>query len=225
MGRDNQPKARQATKLARKKARRASYDRILVVSEGSKTEPQYFEEIRSYHRLHTANVQVHPGALGTKPVQVVEYGERLFTEGDPRKGIQARAFEQIYAVFDRDDHDSYHHALAKAAALDGRLRNDLRERVKFQAIASVPCFELWLLLHFEDVFAPLQRTEVYRRLRQHLPGYDKGQTGHFNRTLALLDLATQRATHLVGVNTAHDGTAPYTDVHRLVSLLTTLKSE
>lgn len=225
MGRDNQPKTRQAAKLARKKARRASYDRVLIVSEGSKTEPQYLEEIRIYHRLHTANVQVHPGALGTQPLQVVEFAEKLFTEGDPQKGIQGRAFESIYAVFDRDDHDSYHQALAKAAALDGRLRNDLDEGVKFQAIASVPCFELWLLLHFEDVLAPLQRTEVYRRLRQHLPGYDKGQPGHFDRTLALLDLATQRATQLAGLNTAHDGTAPYTDVHRLVSLLTTLKSE
>lgn len=49
MGKDNQPKARQAAKLARKKARRAPYERILIVSEGSKTEPHYFGEIRAYY--------------------------------------------------------------------------------------------------------------------------------------------------------------------------------
>jgi hypothetical protein len=32
-------KARSANKLARKKANRASYDRILIVCEGEKTEP------------------------------------------------------------------------------------------------------------------------------------------------------------------------------------------
>jgi very-short-patch-repair endonuclease len=77
MGKDNQPKARQAAKLARKRARRAPYDRILIVSEGSKTEPHYFREIRAHYRLHTANVQVQPGALGTQPLQVVEYAEQL----------------------------------------------------------------------------------------------------------------------------------------------------
>jgi len=225
MGKDNQPNARQAAKLARKKARRAPYERILIVSEGRKTEPHYFREIRAYYRLHTANVQVQPGALGTEPQQVVEYAERLFLRGDEGKQIQRRAFEQVYAVFDRDDHDTYHNALRKAAALDGKLRSDLGQRVTFQAIASVPCFELWLLLHFEDVFAPVHRNEVYERLRVHVPGYDKGQDGHFERTRRHLDAAKQRAGDLAGIHNAHDGIEPYTNVHLLVTLLTALKSE
>lgn len=225
MGRDNQPKARQAARLARRKARRAGYDRILIVSEGSKTEPQYFEEIRIHHRLHTANVQVHPSSLGTQPAQVLAYAEQLFIHGDLAKGVRPRAFEQIYAVFDRDNHATYHQALDQAAALNGKLRNDLDQIVKFSAVPSVPCFELWLLLHFEQVLAPLRRADVYRRLRQHLHGYDKGQAGHFERTRALLGTAMQRATHLASINNPRDGTTPFTDVHRVVSLLTTLKPE
>lgn len=222
MGKDNQPKARQAAQLARKVGRRAGYDRILIVSEGSKTEPYYLGEIRAEYRLHTANVQVQPGLFGTTPTQVVEYAEYLFVNGD--ENIQPRAFEQAYAVFDRDDHDTYHNALAQAAALDGKLRNDLKQPVRVEAIASVPCFELWLLLHFEDVLAPLHRAEVYQRLRQYLPGYDKGQAGHYAQTRQRLDAATQRAEHLAGLTTAHNGVEPYTDLHRLVRLLTTLKT-
>jgi hypothetical protein len=41
MGKDNQPKARQTKQLARKLSRLEGYDRILIVSEGSKTEPLY----------------------------------------------------------------------------------------------------------------------------------------------------------------------------------------
>ena len=60
MVRENSPKERQRRQLERKLAVRASYDRILIVSEGSKTEPNYFKEIRKSFRLQTANVQVHP---------------------------------------------------------------------------------------------------------------------------------------------------------------------
>ena len=225
MGKDNQPKERQARELARKKAQRGSYDRILIVCEGSKTEPQYLQEIRIFHRLHTANVQVQHSQLGTEPLQVVEYAEQLFIDGDAARSIQPRAFEQVFAVFDRDDHATYHAALAKAHALNGTLRNDLGQKVKFNAVASVPCFELWLLLHFEDVLAPIHRNEVYARLRNHLPGYDKGQTGHFQQTRDKIAAATIRANHLATLSTATDGNEPYTDMQKLVHILTTLKPD
>jgi hypothetical protein len=54
MAQDNSPKVRQKEQLERKQGRRASYDRILIVSEGSKTEPNYFREIRMAYHLHTA---------------------------------------------------------------------------------------------------------------------------------------------------------------------------
>ncbi len=127
-------------------------------------------------------------------------------------------------MFDRDDHETYYNALAKVTALNGNLRSDLKQAVKFEAIAPVPCFELWLSLHFEDVQAPLHRTEVYQRLRQYLPNYDKGQEGHYAQTSQNLADASQRAEHLAQLTTARDGTEPYTDMHRLVHLLTTLKS-
>lgn len=115
------------------------------MSEGSKTEPNYLHEIRQIYRLHTANLAVYPSELGTAPIQVVEYAKTLFEQGDARKSIPPRAFEQVYAVFDRDDHNSYVNALNLAESLDGKLKNDCKQGVRFQAIASVPSFELWLL--------------------------------------------------------------------------------
>ncbi len=85
MARDNSPKERQLKQLERKRGRRASYDRILIVSEGSKTEPNYFNEIRAKYRLHTANVEVRPSDLGTAPIQVVQYAQVLFEHGDRYK--------------------------------------------------------------------------------------------------------------------------------------------
>lgn len=224
MARDNAPKERQKKQLERELGRRASYDRILIVSEGSKTEPQYFNEIRAEFRLHTANVEVRPSGTGTAPLQVVQYARELFEQGDRHRKIQPRAFEQVYAVFDRDDHDGYFPALEQATSLNGKLRNDASQPVAFKAIASVPSFELWLLLHFEDIQAPLHRDEVMRRLRQYIPNYAKGVRGTFAITRTYLDIAILRSQQLARRFTAHDAPEPYTGIVELVQLLTTLKT-
>lgn len=224
MARDNSPQERQKKQLERKLGRRASYDRILIVSEGSKTEPLYFTEIRSSYRLHTANVEVRHSELGTAPIQVVEYAKELFENGDRHKHIEPRAFERVYALFDRDDHLSYFDALQRADMLDGKLRNDSKRTVKFKAVASVPCFELWLLLHYEDIQAPLHRDEVLRRLKRHIPGYEKGARGTFAITSDHKDLAVQRAERLAVRFSAYTVPEPYTAVAALVEFLTTLRS-
>ena len=220
MGKDNSSRVRQAKYLARKNGRRAPYDRILIVCEGSKTEPNYFNEIKQFYRLHTANVEVQHSSLGTCPLQIVKSAEELFLNGNSGKGIQKQAFEQVYAVFDRDDHKEYFNARNKAGTIDGKLKNDLKKKVKFKAISSVPCFELWLLLHFEDALSPMHRDEALARLQKHLPNYAKGQLGIFATTKEHVISAKTRAVKLP----EHNGIDCFTDIHELVTLLTTLKS-
>jgi len=224
MGRDNQAKDRQLLRKTVKEARRASYARILIVTEGSKTEPLYLEEIRAAHQLHSANVEVQPGQLGTAPIQVVRYAQQLFEEGDLVKGIRPKSFDQVYAVFDRDDHDSYFDALNLAKSLNCKLRNDDRTPVSFKAIASIPCFELWLLLHYEDIQAPIHRNEVMARLKQHIPGYEKGAGGAFATTRNRLETATQRAQSLAEKFNAYTAPEPFTALRELVTQLTTLRA-
>jgi hypothetical protein len=218
------PKIRQRAQLARKHNQRASYDRVLIVSEGSKTEPLYFKEIKNTYRLRTANVEVHPCAIGTEPIQMVRYAEQLFEKGVPHKRVRAKGFEKVFAVFDRDDHQSYFDALKIAESLDRKLRNDANQHVSFRAIASVPCFELWLLLHFEDVHHLLHRDEILRRLKQHMPSYSKGAGQSFADTKQCLNLATQRAKNLNALSSAFDDTMPSTAIVELVTLLVELEN-
>lgn len=224
MGRDNSPKKRQQKRLDRKKeGSRASYDRILIVSEGTKTEPNYFREICCAHRIPTANVVVQPGRDGTSPLQVVTYAQQLFEKGDPHCRVERRAFEWVYAVFDRDQHASYEKAIQLAESLDFSLRNDLNNKVRFLAVASVPCFELWLLLHFEKVQAPILRNEVSDRLKCYLPKYEKGSKAIYKETKAKLPEAISRAKELKEkAGRGARGEGPFTAVHELVHQLTTM---
>jgi hypothetical protein len=183
----------------------------LIVCEGSKTEVNYFEEIRQESRLSSVDVKVIHSPHGTEPRQVVEGAEAEFKK--------TKAFEKIYAVFDRDQHQTYANAIAMASARNGRFKNDEKKAVSFEPVVSVPCFELWLLLHFVNQMAPIHRHDALAQVQQHLPGYEKGNEGTFAATVEYLEDATQRAVALKAQNERLPGTESYTDVHELVAEL------
>lgn len=215
MARDNHPRARQAAALARKKATRPPYDRVLIVCEGSKTEPHYFEEIRQKFRIPTAHITILHSALGTEPRQVVDSAEREF--------LKSRAYEHVYAVFDRDDHLTWADALTQSERLDCAMKNDEKQEVRFQAVPSVPNFELWLLLHFEEVHAFGHRSEIIARLRGRIAGYQKGSRGIYTLTETNFEEAAARAQRLRRRFQALAGNDPYTSADELVAFLRSIK--
>ena len=80
MGTDNlfhKRKAKNSKELKRRASRRDPYKKILIVCEGEKTEPNYFEDIREYYRLNTVNVEVR-GDCGSDPMSVVNFAKQRF---------------------------------------------------------------------------------------------------------------------------------------------------
>lgn len=216
MARENSPKNRQRAELERKQNKRASYDRILIVCEGEKTEPLYFDEIQQFYRLSTTNIKVRQSAYGTQPQKVVDFAIE--------ECLKAKRWEHVYCVFDRDDHPGFHNALQSVAAIDQKYKNDLKQPIRFTAIPSIPSFELWLLLHFDCITREIHRDEVVSLLRQtnRLPSYDKGQGGHFARTRDKLPVAFDHAAKLIAERERHGNENPFTAVGELVQRLVAL---
>ena len=65
---------------------------------------------------------------------------------------KGQEFDRIFCVFDRDGHQNYQQALDKIAG------SPMGKKGKLQAITSVPCFEIWILLHFGYSTAPFVKT-------------------------------------------------------------------
>ncbi|MFP9139271.1 RloB family protein [Devosia sp. XGJD_8] len=210
-------RSRSSQDLKRSKPRRTARERILIVCEGSKTEPNYLEEIRQESRISSVDVRVLHSVLGTEPKQVVESAEAEFK--------RTKGYERVYAVFDRDDHLTYDTALDMAVARNEKWKNDEGVATKFEAIATVQSFELWLLLHFEDIKAFLHRTETLARLKTHIAGYEKGNKGSYAKTVANIQTAIDRATALKAKFDRPPSDDAYTDMHELVSLLRGLKAK
>ncbi len=80
MARSNRSRVRKVGDLRRKQPTREPYDRILIVCEGKKTEPNYFEEIRKEARIPTAHIYVLHSQFGTQPLQVVKFAEEEFNK-------------------------------------------------------------------------------------------------------------------------------------------------
>ncbi len=80
--------------------------------------------------------------------------------------------------------------------VDTTLRNDENRRIPIRAIPSNPCFELWLLLHYEDIHHLFHRDEIIEKLKRHIPGYEKALSGTFQLTQAMLADAVARAERI-----------------------------
>lgn len=179
----------------------------LIVCEGE-TEEAYFEAARVHFNLTTAEVVVADNTKGVAPISVVLCAEE--------RAAEQGGYDAIYCVFDRDGHESFERARAKIKGLAGRSRNPLNIR---EAI-SVPCFELWVLLHFERTDRPFQNcAAVVARIRsQHLEGYQKADGDVAKLLMARVETALANARWLAGRAAIEDGN-PSTSVHALVQQL------
>lgn len=207
--------------IARQTGYRKPRVRILLICEGKKTEPQYFDELRiEYHHPEIEVCALHGDC--TDPLNLVSLGcEQFLRGGDNGHGIQKppRVFDEIYILFDRDEHPSYEEAIKKAQELNSSLYNDYKKPVRFEALPSNPCFELWLVLHYKDIFHLPSRNELFEDLKKRWNGYNKGATGLFAKTKALIPDACKRATALNATSSPLSAEKGYTGIVTLVDHL------
>ncbi|NTU74225.1 RloB domain-containing protein [Candidatus Roizmanbacteria bacterium] len=221
MGSDNifhKRKQRQVASLERRNPEKSAYDRVLIVCEGEKTEPNYFKEIRDTYKLSTANIDICGQECGSDPLSVVNYAILRFQKDTD--------YDRVYCVIDRDKHTTFNDAMSK-------LRDTkLREGVYFTAITSVPCFEFWLLLHFcyttrsfcaqgHASNCDLVLKELNKKDR--IPGYTKGAKNIFALTNGKLSKAIDGAKKLQKHNHDTDSKNPETNMHELIEYLINLK--
>ncbi|MDP2167913.1 MAG: RloB family protein [Thermodesulfovibrionales bacterium] len=202
--------------MKRRRAIREPYDAVLIVCEGRKTEPVYFTALKNELRLSSVNIRICGKECGSAPLSVVDYALSEYKK--------SREYDRVFCVFDKDQHETYDVALQKI--------KEIKDSKKFSAITSVPCFEFWLLLHFEESARPYASAgnnsvcdSVVHDLKRHVPNYKKGTVGIFALTYPSVDTATKRAELLEirqkGANTDN----PSTKVHKLVAYLRTIKKK
>jgi len=133
--------------------------------------------------------------------------ERGRAEAREEKQHRGRAFDEIWCVFDHDNHPDLNAAL-------GLARN-----AGIKVAFSNPCIELWFILHFQDQRAWISGPDA-RRLSRTLLGCSKVLDGQALETLVTrYGDAAERAKALLGMHRANgspDNENPSSGVWELV---------
>ena len=175
----------------------------LIVCEGE-TEQKYFEAARIRYQLTQAEVVLDDNTEGPAPISVVRSAEK--------KCAERGGYDHVFCVFDRDGHESFTRARDQVLALARRKHKPL----PIKAIISVPCFELWVLLHFERTDAPFVRCDdVVASVRGHMPAYTKADARTARQLMGRLDMALGNAQWLEQ-RAANNNYNPYTSVHHIL---------
>lgn len=190
----------------------------MIVCEGEKTEPEYLRGLRKAFDLNPANVKI-VSADGNDPVSVVR-------EAIDKYRSNPGEFDRVFCVFDRNGHANYQQALDQVA------NSPLGRQRILIAITSVPCFEIWILLHYAYSSAPVTASggrsaceKVVAAIHGHLPEYEKAFDDVFEKIAPMLDTAITHADRLAIHNRDTGSDNPATKVQELVKYLRSLKRD
>ena len=191
-------------------------ERFLIVIEGTRTEPAYFEGFRkrvtNSYGGNYITIEIHGAGFNT--VSLFERA-RLLSQSD------IAGFTQVWIVYDKDSFP----------AQDFNAVADLcnavsRGGTRFRAAWTNEAFELWFLLHYAYVESGLSRNAYGPKLSSHLQSdgkgsYRKNRADMYEILEGRLGNAVANAERLEEVNAVRTSFEcnPGTTVHHLVKEL------
>lgn len=128
----------------------------LIVCEGTKTEPYYFEGLRKKLPPHVLEiVELTVKGTGRNTLGVIDESVKFKKQIEAQPG---RVVDEVWAVFDRDSfpNQNFDNAIDKA------------RRLSVHCAWSNEAFELWYLLHFQDFQNAMRRQAYKSKLKQEL---------------------------------------------------------
>lgn len=141
----------------------------LIVTEGTKTEPQYFDGLKKdINNLYKGRISIVIEGVGqgANTLTLLERAQKI-VEKDPEK------YKHVWLVYDKDDFpkDDFDNTYFKCKSLSVN-----GDSVMYHALWSNECIEYWFLLHYLSLDAALRRNEYYPKLTECLGSkYEKNR--------------------------------------------------
>ena len=190
MGTDDLFKKRRAAAKERKKEfRTPKPNSFLIVSEGEKTEPLYFDGLADHiNQKYGKGIDVEKPIIDTQgegkcTVSLVNATERIVS----RASI---IYSQVWVVFDKDDFEDFDEAIA------------LAEKKGYRVAWSNQSFEYWIYLHFYRSDSALHRGEWVEKLDKLFKQKKISSDGYAKNDSKVFTIATTHGSLKSAVNYA-----------------------
>jgi hypothetical protein len=170
---------------------------FFVFCEG-KTEEKYIRYLRSYYRLPIEiNAKIAGNRITSK--YIMNY----------KKKWDSHANDKTFLIYDGDIEE-----------ISCKLEEIKREIKNIIVLLSIPCFELWFLLHFSEQRADLTSVECIAHLKKNIENYQKG---HLDEKLKA-HLSEYQSDAIARAKSLLTSANPSTSVYKLIEELNTLKT-
>lgn len=196
---------------------------ILIVTEGEKSEPKYFEHFRT--RQNNVEVRVIPNSKNggkTDYLNLIRKASRICKDDD----LSPKSGDSIWIISDGDVNYQAPDAVRKKNESLVQARATA-EKESYSLLISNPCFELWYLLHLRYTTAHLPDYDAVKKALEQagIKDYEKHHDLYeqlASETIEAIKRAKRLEIHQVengftlplGINAN-----PFTEVYRLVEKL------
>lgn len=146
----------------------------LIVTEGTETEPNYFEGVYDFLKKqypNQLNITFKIEGLGKNTQSLVRNVEQFFDYTAKLSRKSTIRYAKTFVVFDKDsfEHQQFDNAIFQSESKD------------YIPLWSNECIELWFLLHFELLQCDIGRENYKKKLSRYFgEKYVKTRTDIFN---------------------------------------------
>lgn len=184
--------------------------KFVIFSEGQNTEPDYFEALRRHAFGALVDLEIIEG-VGVPATIAEKACARAKLKKNKRLRSSFEENDEIWAVFDRDEHPNFEASIVRCKAANvGTAQSD-------------PCFELWMILHYQEYDRPDDRHAVQKKFASICKDYDpkKGKTTDCKKLIGFVEKAEDRAEKQLARRLAESQhiLRPYTMVFKLTKSL------
>ena len=195
----------------RLKSKRQAPANYLIVCEGKKTEPNYFNGLKKKinekygNKVDVLIPNIDIKGTGMNTTSLVKYTQKTVNHAN-------KVYGQVWVVFDKDDYND--------EQFDSAIDN-----CNYNVAWSNPNFELWLLAHFKKINRYVSKDDVLQEIGKEfqekgLGDYTKNDTNIFDKVTGegKLHTAIKNCEYMKELN--KDGQAsqrnPMTRVYKIV---------
>ncbi len=156
---DNAVLKRRARKERKRKTEYKSKRKFyLIVCEGEKTEPNYFESLKASLPkgiLELINIDID--GTGKNTLSIIEEAKKLRTKYEKK---YLRQIDKVWAVFDKDSFP--------ASNFNNAINKGENSKPKINCAWTNEAFELWYLLHFNYYNTGISRKQYQKLIEQEV---------------------------------------------------------
>ncbi len=159
----------------------------LIVTEGTKTEPNYFKALKDeINTEFPGRISIDIEGIGEGTVKLLDRAQKIVRNS-------AIEYKHVWLVYDKDDFPKSD--FDKTAFSCDTLSDST---VTYHALWSNQCIEYWFLLHYNLLDSDIIRNEYYPKLSQYLKyEYQKNSNDIYNKLKPKLKDAIRNAKKIL----------------------------